>query len=70
MSDILCNLTRLKSDQRLEDLPKSELCSSCMIATLKQSQSSSFSNYDENMAKSWKKIQSRKLFADIVVEHS
>jgi len=36
-----------------------------MIATLKQSQSSSFSGYDEDNAKSWEKIQSRKKFADV-----
>ena len=30
-----------------------------MIAFLKQSQGSSFSNYDESMAESWKKIQKR-----------
>lgn len=34
-----------------------------MIATLRQSQSSSFSGYDEDIAKSWAKIQSCKMFA-------
>ena len=60
IADILGNLTQLKSGEKLEDLPKVELCCPCMIATLKQSQSSSFSSYDENVAKSWKKIQSGK----------
>lgn len=32
-----------------------------MIVFLKQSQTSSFSNYDESMAESWEKIQKREI---------
>jgi hypothetical protein len=46
------NLTELEEDQGFEDLPKSELCSTCMIQFLKQSQASSFFNYDDSMAES------------------
>jgi hypothetical protein len=53
------NLTELKEDQGSEDLPKSELCSSCMIQFLEQSQASSFSNYDDSTAESWKENQKR-----------
>jgi len=34
-----------------------------MIEFLKQSQASSFSNYDESMAESWRKTQTRKFLS-------
>ena len=57
MPDEPNNITR-KKGERIEDLPRDVVCSPCMIARFKQSQSSSFGNYNEDMAKSWAKIQS------------
>lgn len=42
---------------QLTDLPKDQLCSPCVIALLQQSQRTSFSNYDENVAPLWSAIQ-------------
>jgi hypothetical protein len=50
------NVTR-KKGERFEDLPQDVICSPCMIARFKQSQASSFGNYNEDMAKSWARIQ-------------
>lgn len=42
----------------LTDLPKDQLCSSCVIALLQQSQRTSFSNYDASVASQWGTVQS------------
>ena len=43
---------------QLTDLPKDQLCSSCIIGLFQQSQSSSFSNYDASVAPQWSTVQS------------
>lgn len=43
---------------QLTDLPKEQLCSSCVIGLIQQSQGSSFSNYDASVAPQWSAVQS------------
>ncbi|KAI5291815.1 hypothetical protein KEM54_006392 [Ascosphaera aggregata] len=44
-------------DKPLTSLPKDQLCSPCLIALIKQMQGTAYSNYDDELAADWAKIQ-------------
>ena len=48
----------MTQDSQLTDLPKDQLCSSCVIGLIQQSQGTSFSNYDASVASQWSTVQS------------
>ncbi|KAF7507847.1 hypothetical protein GJ744_010011 [Endocarpon pusillum] len=54
VSDITSSLT---SDMDLLDLPRTQLCSPCIIALFKHQQSTPFSNFDEHMSSQWASVQ-------------
>ena len=58
MLDYVSNITAaLTGEMSITDLPKSQLCSPCIVALFQHQQSTPFSNYDSNMASQWALVQ-------------
>jgi hypothetical protein len=56
--DYISNISStLTGEFDIASLPQAQLCSSCIVALFKHQQSTTFSNYDENMAGQWASAQ-------------
>lgn len=58
-SDKVAAINTGSVDQPISGIPKTELCSPCMLALLQHIQSTPYSNYDRSYIQDWLAVQSK-----------